>query len=84
MRRMSWILPTALLLFSRLVELPSPASVVRRPTSHSRLFVETFGPRLRSSRLRGWDGSRSGRSNSVGEWEPSRLMSRQWNPQLPA
>jgi hypothetical protein len=43
MRRMSWILPAALLLFSRLVELPFPASVVRRPISRSRLLVEAFG-----------------------------------------
>jgi hypothetical protein len=40
---MRWILPTARLLFSSLVELPSLAPVVRRPTSRSGLVGGPFG-----------------------------------------
>ena len=83
-RRMSWILPTARLLFSTLVELQRLASVVRRPTSRSRLVGGVFGSMRASSRLPGWDRLRSGRSSSVGEWELSLLVSRQRNAQLPA
>ena len=40
--RLSWILPTPLLLFSGLLELLPVAAVVRRPTSAPRLVAEAF------------------------------------------
>ena len=44
--RMSWTLPTPLLLFAGAVALWPLAAVVRRPTSTPRLVAEAFGATL--------------------------------------
>jgi hypothetical protein len=54
--RMSWILPTPLLLFAGVVALLPLAALLRRSTSAPHLVAEAFVTALGSARSYGWRG----------------------------